>query len=379
MSPAVGELTGAGPQLGSCPASVCFYCADQNPHRDRSLGITSYTRGLLGALAENARIQLSAVSSVSSFALPPRILDERLSFRTDSTPGRLLADHLHPLLTRTRADLWHYPKGFLPWFFRPNAPVVCTVHDAILQHYADRYPHTRSRADFTYWLAVAKRSLTRVEAVLTVSEFSRIAIVEFCERHRLKPPPIFVTYQGTDLAVPAERMPKGDYVLHLASTLPHKRTKWLCETWRALQRDGADLPRLLLVGATDEATSSVISGMIGVSLRGAVERRELLELLARAQALLLPSEIEGFGLPAVEAYTARTPVAYVQGTAVEEVLGAATPGGFIFEQDSFQQALAELLSMPATAVDARAVELAARFSWERTAAATVSAYRTVAP
>ena len=47
--------------------------------------------------------------------------------------------------------------------------------------------------------------------------------------------------------------------------------------------------------------------------------------------LLLPSEIEGFGLPALEAYYLSTPVVYVRGTAVEEILGERSPGGFVLE------------------------------------------------
>ena len=118
--------------MNSSPLAVTFYCADQNPHRDRSLGITSYTRGLLTHLQENHGIALSAVTSRSSFAIPGGVSEQRLSFRTDSMPGRLLADHLHPLFARSHAALWHYPKGFLPAVARPAAPAVCTVHDTIL-------------------------------------------------------------------------------------------------------------------------------------------------------------------------------------------------------------------------------------------------------
>ena len=46
----------------------------------------------------------------------------------------------------------------------------------------------------------------------------------------------------------------------------------------------------------------------------------------------MPSEIEGFGLPAIEAYYLGTPVCYTTGTSVEEVLRVATDrGGFSLE------------------------------------------------
>ena len=365
--------------MSQAPLAVCFYCADQNPHRDRSLGITSYTRGLLTELQRFPEISLAAVTSTSSFELPSGVPEERLPFRTDSMATRLISDHLHPLAVRSRAALWHYPKGFLPAVARVRAPVVSTVHDTILQHYADHYPQSRSRADFAYWLAVAKRSVANSDAVLTVSQFSRTSILEFCVRHRLKAPPIHVTYQGINFAAPAPGGSKGDYVLHLASTLPHKRTRWLCDAWRDLQSVGADLPRLLLVGTLDGETAAQVSPMRGVDVHPVATPEELARLLSQARALLLPSEIEGFGLPAVEAYAAGTAVVYVKGTAVEEVLGAGTPGGFAFDGDSFRKALAEGVAMSEEAIARKRSELAERFSWQAAAERTVSAYRSVVP
>ena len=66
-----------------------------------------------------------------------------------------------------------------------------------------------------------------------------------------------------------------------------------------------------------------------------------------ARALILPSEIEGFGLPALEAYYLGTPVCFVRGTSVEEVLGVATcKGGFSLDQpESLFSALAEVMRM----------------------------------
>ena len=113
-------------------------------------------------------------------------------------------------------------------------------------------------------------------------------------------------------------------------------------------------------------------------MRGAVERDELTMLLAQARALLLPSEIEGFGLPAVEAYAAGTPAAFVKGTAVEEVLGADAAGGFELDHESFREALDGVLSIAPLAVEQKAAELAQRFSWDGVVERTVAAYRTLA-
>src|SRR4051812_36079598 len=117
--------------------NVAFYLADQNPQRDRSLGITGYTDGLLRALLARGDVGLAALTSASSYAPPAGVATRRLPFSTAGGGLRLVADNLHPLAAGIAADIWHYPKGHLPLTGRYRAPVVGTVHDLILQHYAD--------------------------------------------------------------------------------------------------------------------------------------------------------------------------------------------------------------------------------------------------
>jgi glycosyltransferase involved in cell wall biosynthesis len=367
------------PRMTSLPTlCVCLYCADQNPQRDRSLGITSYTQGLLTHLPAGGDFEVSAISSRSSFALPAGIASTLLPFRTDKTLGRMLADHLHPLFVRPAASLWHYPKGFLPAVRRARVPVVATVHDTILQFYADRYPRTRSGADLAYWLWMLKSSIARADAILTVSEFSKQAILQFCERYRISAPAVHVTYQGVNLSAAASVEPrKDDVVLHLASTLPHKRTRWLCEVWGELQERGHELPKLHLVGSLDDETAALVAKMSNVSARQTVTASKLQDLMSRARVLVLPSEIEGFGLPAVEAYHLGTPVAYVRATAVSEILGKDTPGGFDLEVDSFAEALRALLELGSAEIRLTAERLRARFAWSECIQRTVAAYRSV--
>ncbi len=162
---------------------IHFYLADQNPHRDRTRGITHYTDGLLEQLRLRPQVHVSCLASRSSYRPAGAGIDTRiLPFRTDHTLGRVLADQLQPLLTRTSADVWHFPKGFSSHFLRPRAPAVGTVHDTILDFYAERYPRSRSRAALTYWRSLLARSIARFDLILTVSEFSKRSIEAFCAR-----------------------------------------------------------------------------------------------------------------------------------------------------------------------------------------------------
>jgi glycosyltransferase involved in cell wall biosynthesis len=361
---------------------VHFYLADQNPHRDRSRGITEYTDGLLRELCRQPGLELEALVSRSSYRPGDASIALRaLPFRTDHVAGRLIADHAHPLAGRSSADLWHYPKGFLPFLGRPRAsraepiPLVGTVHDAILQFYADRYPESRSPLAFRYWLGLLARSIARFDLVLTVSEFSKRAIEAFCERHRCACPEVVVTYEGARWESFEPRAEgKRDCVVHLCSPLPHKRTDTLLDFWARLEGE-LDLPPLRLIGNLTPEQARRAASVRHLEHLPPLPAAELRRSLESALALVLPSEIEGFGVPALEAFYLGAPLVYVRDTAVEEVLGRGTPGGFDLDAlESFASALEQVLSLDAAWIRAQAAALRERFSWRACAERTLAAY-----
>lgn len=359
---------------------VHFYLADQNPHRDKTLGVTAYTIGILRSLAATVPdLQCRALVSRSSFRPDTGVSSQVLPWRTDGLLTRLLTDQFHPLLLKgERPNLWHYPKGHLPLFSRPPGPVVGTVHDTILQHYADRYPETRHRAEFTYWLAMLRRSVARFDVILTISELSRRKIEEFASRHGIRCPPIHVTWQGARGEERAGLPPtaKAEHVLHFASSLPHKRSATLLRHWQVLQERGVELPILQLVGAMAPEVQGLAESLRGVRLSSRLPESEVDTLLRTARAVIVPSEIEGFGLPLVEAYYAGTPVVFPAGFALQEMLPPGTPGAFELEEvDSFAAALEDVVRLDPARISATACHLRERLGWSVCAQRVLAGYR----
>ncbi len=361
------------------PPSVAFYLADQNPHRDRSRGITGYSLQLAEALERLSRVELRYLTSKSS-AAPARSDHSRcLPVATDGPILRLAVDHLHgPFLPP--ATLCHYPKGFLP-FFLPSTPRVTTIHDTIIQHYVDHYPAARSRSAGAYWSHLLRYSIARSDHVITVSEFSRRAILSFCDRFAIRPPPITVTYQGCfDDPVATNRTAKQtNQVVALASPLPHKKIDRLLELWRLFETRHPDHPGLLLVGDLTPHQKMLASSCRNVQSQTIPTTSELLETFASARALIFPSEIEGFGLPALEATFVGTPVVFVEETATAEILDHPAIGGFSHaDPDSFESAVAAVLSMSPDTARELAARLREKYAWRKIAERTLAVYEQVA-
>jgi hypothetical protein len=108
-----------------------------------------------------------------------------------------------------------------------------------------------------------------------------------------------------------------------------------------------------------------------VTLTGQVADEELAALYSGAHALVLPSDHEGFGLPAVEALACGTPVVACEVPALREVLG---------ERATFV-APGDMPAMVAAAESAtRPAPPPLPWSWEDAARATWGVYaRVIAP
>ncbi len=366
------------------PLSVGIYLADQNPQRDRSLGITAMTRSLMQQMVPREDLRLIQLISRSSFAFEhPQMRSLRLPFRTDRAAQRFLADAVHPWMTGKDADLWYYPKGYVSRWIQPNVPTVGTMHDTIVQHYADHYPETRSASAFRYWIGNTKRSLITLDRVLTISQHAASQLRKFCDRYDLPAPEIEVTYEGSSWEDQRETVFEKTHrggtleVVHLASSVPHKGTNRLLTHWQTLQHRGRDLPSLLLVGSLDDSGNILYESLRNVSLKPTQPPGDLQRTIGNASALILASEIEGFGLPALEAYYVGTPVCYGLGTSIDEVLGSwGSDGGYQLDDvDALERAIDQTLSFSSNRVKQITNHLYENFSMKKITDRLVSAFR----
>lgn len=245
----------------------------------------------------------------------------------DWRAGRIASEHTWLALRTRGADVVHHGGGTTPLWGR--RPIVLTVHD--LQYLT--FPRYFSRARRAYLDAMMPRSVARASVVTVPSEYVRGTVIDAFgvdpRRVAVVPHGIPTMADSTpaDLAAVRRRAGLADrpYVVYPAITHPHKGHRVLVDMLGHLD---PDLQLVLLGGAgvaEPEVRTAIESSPHGdrVHRLGHVPDHERDALLAHAEALVFPSEYEGFGAPLVEAMALGTPVVCRDTAAVVEVVADA--------------------------------------------------------
>ncbi|MGD9997819.1 MAG: glycosyltransferase family 4 protein [Ilumatobacteraceae bacterium] len=244
---------------------------------------------------------------------------------------RIVDEHTW-LHRRTAAlDLVHHGGGTAPR--RGRRPYVLTIHDlqyrSLQQHF--------SRGKRWYLDAVVPGAARRAATVAVPSEYVRDSVVRQLHVH---PSQVTVVPHGYEPELLTETTPEADLrarfglgsariVVYPAMTAPHKRHDFLVELLRRHWTD-QDLALVLIGGrgAADDDLAGLIAGS-EPSVRGRIFRLGRVSdadrngLLAMAEAMVFPSEYEGFGAPVIEAMAIGTPVVCSDATCLPEVAGGA--------------------------------------------------------
>jgi glycosyltransferase involved in cell wall biosynthesis len=268
-------------------------------------GIGRYAGTLLSALRDGGR----DVVALNRLRRPP--LPERAA--------ELLE---HALLARdvrhAGADVLHSPSIDFATT-RPGVPYVVTVHDLVPLKRPGEYLRTGVKHRLRYR---AVRGATRIvvptaavgrdcERLLGL-DASRVAVVGEA------PAPVFRRVGDPRAALERFALPDRFIVWVGGLDPPDPRKGVRALAGAAARRDG---PPLVLVGRVGpEAAGLVAPGR--VMLTGRASDEELAALYSAADALVLPSEEEGFGLTPVEALACGTPVAAYAIDAMRELHGA---------------------------------------------------------
>lgn len=321
----------------------------------------------------------------------PALPNPRFRPLVSRVPYRLLMNLEHRLglpvtesLLLPKVDLYHGACQVVPPLRRTRS--VVTIH----HHEELRLTH-KSDWDQFYYVKVHHDSLRRADRIIADSKYTRRYILE---KFGLPEEKITVVYHGifdpkpsfseADLAALRARygLPER-FVVCVSHMHQRKNTVRLVRAFARLGSE-AEGAKLALVGGGQPAyiaevkAAAEAAGIAGrVVFTGPVPHAEVAAFFAAAQLFCLPSLLEGFGIPLIEAMAMGCPVAGADATAIPEVIGDA---GLIFDPEdeaAIAGAMSRALSDAALRADLkrRGLARAAMFSWDEAARRTLAVYR----
>ncbi len=284
-----------------------------------------------------------------------------------------------------RLDLVHGLANVVP-LLAPGIRTVVTLHDVTWLHYPEALPSPARRRVMK---ALSIGSARRADRVLTVSRAARDDAVHRLGLDRGR---VDVIHHGIadppdgSVATPADELRDrlgigpGPFVLCVAQKRAHKNLATLVRALALLERDDV---RLVIPGRPTayEAELRGLAGALGIAERvhlpGWVGEPDLEGLYRAASCFVLPSLMEGFGLPILEAMTRGVPVACSDRPALREVAGDAA---LLFDPEdpaAVAAAIDRILSDAALAARLKAAgrERSRRYTWAQAARATLESYR----
>lgn len=265
--------------------------------------------------------------------------------------------------------------------FLREGPVVLTCHDLI--------PWTYYNIRTPTWKANI-RSIRQIEHIIAISEYTKKELVEHLAipEGRIHVIPNGIDHQQfhpvEDPVRPAYLDPEDRVLLFVGFDEPRKNLGVVLQALRDLTRE---IPHVKLIKAgglgnsryRDACASEIKRLGLGkqVIFTGRITDAELVSLYNIADALVFPSLIEGFGLPALEAMACGCPVIASDRTAIPEVVGDA---GLLLDPedpDAWRTAVSRLLHEPKVREDMkrRSLGRAALFSWDTCAQKTREIYQ----
>lgn len=357
----------------------------------------------VGRYIRNLIIYLGKIDHKNSYVLflPPKAFNH-VSLPNSRWSRRAVTIHWHSIweqlvlpgiYRREHLDLLHVPYFTIPIFY--SGAMVVTVHDLTILHIhtgkATQLPRlVYELKRLGYWI-VLRVGLSRAKRIFAVSETTKREIME---HFGIRPENIVVTPEGIDAVFLQTSLPESSrplparYFLYVGNAYPHKNLDYLLDAFsQFLQENRAFTDvKLLLVGRidpfyrrfNDEVQKRGLSQR--VEFVGEVDDGDLVGLYRGAQALVFPSLMEGFGLPALEAIACGTPVVVSDIPVFHEMLGSnalyVNPGQsgdlvvklkeVLDHRDRYTKGLSR-----ATAI------LGKRYSWQNAAEATLATYNSV--
>ncbi len=305
------------------------------------------------------------------------------------------------IIDKENLDLVHFTYFSIPIFY--NKPFVVTIHDLILHHFPTGQASTLPFP--FYWIKlfgykfVMQQAARKALKIITVSHTTKEEIVNHLGIDEGK---IVVTYEGVDDKISNSKSSSfakasadkqntkykilnTKYFLYVGNAYPHKNLERLIKAFAGISSPAGGQEsgiKLVLVGKEDYFYKRLKEKVKKMGLENSViffgqaTDEELVSLYRNARALIMPSLMEGFGLPILEAMANKCLVLASNIPVNHEIAGDAAVYFDPTNIEEIAQKINIVLSNNKNYSDniKNGLERSKKFSWNKMARQTLAVY-----
>ncbi len=289
---------------------------------------------------------------------------------------------------KSKFDLIHITSNNYPFSLGKG---VCTIHDITFKKYFDHPKYSFNLATI-YMNAVIKNCLKRSSAVIAISNSTKNELIKWYNLNENQKEKIKVVYEGWEhlneyksTNICTDEFPTtNDYIFYLGTFRIHKNISNLLKAFKLAMNEIPSHKKLAISGSgknlnkTDnQLIAEINKDNERVIFTGYLSNFCVEKYFENADAYILPSLSEGFGIPILEAFYYNIPVLCSNTTSLPEVAGNAAMYFDPYDATDIAQAIINLYSNPA--LPAKLIEEGKKqlkkFSWSDTSSQTVNTYR----
>lgn len=284
-------------------------------------------------------------------------------------------------------DLAHIPHFNAPLGL--NCPMLVTIHDLIYFHFKEYEPFFGARM-LLWWKH--QLLLSKAHSIIAVSEATKSDLVDFFPGIKKKIQVIHEAGQGEmmgdirqDASILESLSIHKPYFLSVGSIREHKNIHRLLEAYCLARKRQKIDAELVIVGRLDKRFAKRhkfndwLQKDSGIRYLGEVDDNTLGALYRSSHCFVMPSLIEGFGLPVLEAMDSKIPVIISDAPCLTEI---AQDAALVFGRTQVDE-LATLLynvlqnkDLRQTLID-KGLKRVKDFAWEKSAESTLKLYRKI--
>ncbi len=336
-------------------------------------GISRYSPGVIkGLSALKPDWKLSVIvnpSAVKHFEKLPVELIESTALRFRAVESSRLV----PLIESSGADCYLNFSMALPM---SSVPTLLFVNDIMVLNVPGYFGSSVLKN-------IIARFLFRIKLKKSIAHACSISVPSEATMNDLKDSfpgsgsKVFISGKGQDLFKSRESSSseRENFLLYVGNARAHKNITRLIVAYSRLKAMNPKFPDMKMVVRKDRAFTDFMrdvedcSAKDSITILSRITDDDLRRLYRTCAALVMPSIKEGFGLPALEAMAAGSPVVASTGTAVEELVGDAAVLVDPFSVHDIMHGMALLTSRPELRKElaVKALERAGNYSWKKTA------------